>query len=177
MNFPFLDPIEINRVRDAVNADAEFRLASRFFSKDILLVAGDSKCIVKVREGVVTEIELNPTFMNPWSFFIKGGADAWEKFLRPIPPPLFTDLYGCISRQHFELGGDIEAAFAHFWAVTRMLEVFRALQNDSGSGEPRRSRYANPGFGWDLSRGSFIPHIGHTGELDTGKSRGGGGSP
>jgi len=131
MNFPFLDPIEINRVRDAVNADAEFRLASRFFSKDILLVAGDSKCIVKVREGVVTEIELNPTFMNPWSFFIKGGVDAWEKFLRPIPPPLFTDLYGCISRQHFELGGDIEAAFAHFWAVTRMLEIFRALQNDA----------------------------------------------
>ena len=131
MNFPFLDPIEINRVRDAVNTDAEFRLASRFFSKDILLVAGDSKCIVKVRDGVVTEIKLNPTFMNPWSFFIKGGADAWEKFLRPIPPPLFTDLYGCISRQHFELGGDIEAAFAHFWAVTRMLEVFRALQNDS----------------------------------------------
>ena len=43
MNFLFLDPIDINRVRDSVNTDAEFRLASRFFSKDILLVAGDSK--------------------------------------------------------------------------------------------------------------------------------------
>ena len=87
MNFPFLDPIEINRVRDAVNTDAEFRLASRFFSKDILLVAGDSKCIVNVREGVVIEIKLNPSFMNPWSFFIKGGTDAWESSCAPFRHP------------------------------------------------------------------------------------------
>jgi hypothetical protein len=131
MSLRFLNPSETAYVRDSINRDPEFRLASRFFSKDILLVVGDSQCILTVRDGSVTEIKLNPTFMSPWSFFIKGSAETWQKFLQPIPPPTFTDLYGCISRQHFELGGDIEAAFAHYWALTRMLDVLRELENES----------------------------------------------
>jgi hypothetical protein len=136
MSVRFLTPSETAHVRDAINADPEFKLASRFFSKDILLVVGDSKCIVRVRDGNVTEIKLNPSFMNPWSFFIKGSAETWQKFLQPIPPPFFTDLYGCISRQNFELGGDIEAAFAHYWALTRMLDVLRELENESARTSP-----------------------------------------
>ena len=131
MSLRFLDQSGTTHVRDAINSDPEFKLASRFFSKDILLIVGEAKCFVKLREGVVTEIKLNPTFMSPWSFFIKGSAETWQKFLQPIPPPTFTDLYGCISRQHFELGGDIEAAFAHYWALTRMLDVLRELENES----------------------------------------------
>ena len=97
---------------------------------------GDAKCIVKLRDGNVTEIRLNPTFKNPWSFFIKGSAETWQKFLQPIPPPTFTDLYGYVSRQHFELGGDIEAALAHYWALTRMLDVLRELENESARTSP-----------------------------------------
>ena len=74
MTIRFLNPSETAYVRDSINNDPEFRLASRFFSKDILLIVGDAKCIVKLRDGNVTEIKLNPTFMNPWSFFIKGSA-------------------------------------------------------------------------------------------------------
>ena len=131
MTIRFLNPSETAYVRDSINNDPEFRLASRFFSKDILLIVGEAKCIVKLSDGNVTEIKLNPTFMNPWSFLIKGSTEAWQKFLQPIPPPTFTDLYGCMSRQHFELGGDIEAAFAHYWALTRMLDVLRELENAS----------------------------------------------
>ena len=131
MTVRFINSSETAHVCDVINNDPEFKLASRFFSKDILLIVGDAKCIVKLRDGNVSEIKLNPTFMNPWSFFIKGSAETWQKFLQPIPPPFFTDLYGCISRQHFELGGDIEAAFAHYWALTRMLDVLRELENES----------------------------------------------
>jgi hypothetical protein len=133
MSVRFLNPGETANVRDVINRDPEFKLAGRFFSKDILLVVGDSKCIVTVRDGVVNEINLNPSFMNPWSFFIKGSTETWQKFLQLIPPPFFTDLYGCISRQNFELGGDVEAAFAHYWALTRMLDVLRDIENKSAS--------------------------------------------
>jgi hypothetical protein len=136
MSIRFLNPSETAYVRNVINSDPEFKLARRFFSKDILLIVGDAKCIVKLRDGVVIEIKLNPTFMNPWSFFIKGSVETWQKFLQPIPPPFFTDLYGGISRQHFELGGDIEAAFAHYWALTRMLDVLRELENESARTSP-----------------------------------------
>ncbi len=140
MTIRFLDSSNIEHVRDAINGDPEFRLASRFFSKDILLIVDESKCIVKVRDGVVTEIKLNPTFMNPWSFFIKGSTEAWQKFLQLLPPPFFTDLYGCVARQNFELGGDIEAAFAHYWAVTRLLDLMRELQNEPAGKQPLKDQ-------------------------------------
>ena len=140
MSIRFMNFGDIAHVRDVINGDPEFRLASRFFSKDILLVVGDSKCIVKVRDGVVIGLKLNPTFMNPWSFFIKGSTEAWQNFLQPQPPPFFTDLYGCVARQNFELGGDIETAFAHYWAVTRLLDLLRELQNEPESREPVKDK-------------------------------------
>src|SRR4029077_14652827 len=79
MTFRFINPSETAHILDAINNDPEFKLASRFFAKDILLVVGDSKCIIKVRDGVVTEVKLNPTFMNSWSFLIKGSEETWQK--------------------------------------------------------------------------------------------------
>src|SRR6476661_7976118 len=118
--------IETDRLPDliqAINSDPEFKLAGRFFDKNILLAVGERSCIVKIRDGVIREIQKDPTFMNPWDFFIRGSAEAWEKFLQMKPPPFFTDLYGCIARKNFEIGGDIEAALAHFSAIARMLEI------------------------------------------------------
>ena len=36
-----------------------------------------------------------------------------------------------MARRHFDVGGDIEAMFAHFWAVNRMLDIFRECQTGS----------------------------------------------
>ncbi|MET0586745.1 MAG: alpha/beta hydrolase [Candidatus Binatia bacterium] len=127
----FLQQDQIIRVCHTLNNDQEFCRASRFFSKDILLAVDDAECIVKLRDGIVTQIQLNPTFMNPWSFFIKGSAAAWEKFLQRQPPAYFSDLSGLMARRHFDVGGDIEAMFAHFWAVNRMLDIFRECQTGS----------------------------------------------
>ena len=87
MTFRFLNPDETSQVRQSINADREFRLASRHFSKDILLTAGAASCLVKIRDGAVVGIEHQPSFMKPWSFCIKGASEAWENFLQPLPPP------------------------------------------------------------------------------------------
>jgi len=130
MKIIFLDPTQTEYLRNCINDDREFRLAANAFSKDILLRASDTKCIIKVRDGVITQIRLNPAPMDPWSFCITASAESWTKFLQLCPPPFYFDLYGSVVRQNFEVGGDIEALFTHFWAVTRMLDVMRQLQNE-----------------------------------------------
>jgi hypothetical protein len=125
----FLDAREVGRFRQGINSDPEFNLAAKFFSKDILLIVGASRCMIRVRDGAISEIMLNPTVMDPWSFFIKASPESWEKFLQPLPPPYYTGLYSGIPRQTFEVGGDLESAFAHYWAVSRMLDLLRELQN------------------------------------------------
>jgi len=133
MAIRFIETDRLPELIEAINSDPEFKLAGRFFDKNILLAVGERSCIVKIRDGVIREIQKDPTFMNPWDFFIRGSAEAWEKFLQMKPPPFFTDLYGCIARKNFEIGGDIEAALAHFSAIARMLEIFRAFQNGAAT--------------------------------------------
>ena len=129
MKVLFLDPNEVERFRKGINNDPEFRLAAKFMTEDVLLEVGNSQCTVRIRDGLITEMNLAPTFMDPWSFAIKAPAESWEKFLRPVPPPHHTGLYGAMIRGIIQVVGDLGVAFAYFWAMTRMLDVMRDLQN------------------------------------------------
>jgi hypothetical protein len=129
MAIRFLDPKETEGIRNHVNGDPEFRLAARHMLTNILLQVGDSRCVVKVREGTVSEMLANPVFADACSFYVRGSEDAWNKFLQPAPPPFYNGVFSAMIRQNFEVGGNLEDAFSYFWALTRMLDVFRELQN------------------------------------------------
>jgi hypothetical protein len=126
----FLDSKGVKEVRERINRDPEFHIAARCMSQDILIAADDQQCIFKVRDGVITEIVLNPSPMEPWNFFIKAPEKSWRLFLQPIPPPFFHSLFGAALREDFQFGGDVEAMFAHYWATQRMLTMLRQLQNE-----------------------------------------------
>jgi hypothetical protein len=130
MAIRFLNRSHIKRFREGINSDPEFKLAAKFMSQDILLSVGDSKCIVSVRDGIVTELNLKTTFMDSWDFSIRATVESWEKLLSPSPPAFYNGLFSGMHRGTFSLEGNLEAAFAHFWAVSRMLDVMRQLQNE-----------------------------------------------
>ncbi len=130
MGIRFMDPRKVKNVRERINSDPEFHLAARFMSQNILIRAGDRQCIFKIRDGVLTEIVLSPSPMEPWDFFIQAPQKSWEIFLQPLPPPFYHSLFGASIREDFQFGGNIEAMFAHYWATQRMLAVMRELQNE-----------------------------------------------
>jgi hypothetical protein len=129
MAIRFLDAEEAERFRKGINSDPEFKLAARHMTKDVLLEIGDSQRIVRVRDGVITEIKQAPTFMDQWSFAVKGPIESWEKFLEPVPPPFYTSLFAAMIRATMSVVGDLEAAFAHFGATNRILNFMREKQN------------------------------------------------
>lgn len=129
MAIVFLDSSKVEQFRNAMNNDAEFKLAARFMSEDVLLEVDDSRCIVKIRDGEVTEIKLNPPSNEHWSFSIKATAKSWDKLLQPSPPPFFTGLNAGMIRGNLQIKGNLEIAFAYSWAMNRMLDVMRQLQN------------------------------------------------
>ena len=126
----FLDPKRTENIRERINSDPEFRIAARYMSQDILLEADEKQCIFKVGDGVITDIVMNPSPMDPWDFFIKAPVRSWELFLQSVPPPFFHSVFGAAIRQDFKFGGNVEAMFAHYWATQRMLVIMRQLQNE-----------------------------------------------
>jgi hypothetical protein len=119
----------VEGLKDAINNDTEFKLAARFMSEDVLLEVDESRCIVKVQDGVVTEIELNLPSDAQWSFSIKATAESWDKLLQSSPPPFYTGLNAGMMRGNLQIIGNMEIAFAYFWAMNRMLDMMRELQN------------------------------------------------
>jgi hypothetical protein len=129
MAIRFMDPRETEDIRNYVNGDPEFTLAAGRMMTNVLLQVGESRCVVKVREGKVSEMLANPVFAESCSFYVKGSEDAWAKFLQPVPPPFYMGVFSAMIRQNFEIGGDLLEAFSDFWPLTRMLDVFREIQN------------------------------------------------
>jgi hypothetical protein len=129
MKVIFLDSSKLEYLRNTINNDAEFKLAARYMSEDILLEADESRCIVKVRDGMVTEIILNPTFEDHWSFSIKATPESWKKLLQLSPPPFYTGLNAGLIRGILQITGNEEVAFAYLWGMNRMLDVMRQPQN------------------------------------------------
>jgi len=129
MSVRFVDPLNAEKFRDAINADPEFKIAARYMSKDVLLEVGQARCVVKFRDGVLTQIKSENAFADPWNFAIRASVDAWEKFLQPIPPRFYDGLFAGMIRGNFRLEGETISALSHFWAITRMLDILRELQN------------------------------------------------
>lgn len=126
----FLDPNKLIQLQDAMNNDPEFKLAARFLSEDVLLESGDSRCRITVLEGEVTGIILNPPLKDHWSFSITASAEFWDKLLQPSPPPYYTGVNAGMLRGNLQIMGDIEIAFAYLWAMNRMMDVMRQVQNE-----------------------------------------------
>jgi hypothetical protein len=129
MAIHFLDKTRVPSFLKEVNSDPEFQLAARLMSANILLGVGNSSCMVKMHEGKLTELNMNVNSYNEWDFSIKGPLESWEKLLQPVPPPFYNNLFAGTVRKNFEVSGNLETAFAHYWAVSRLLDVMRQFQN------------------------------------------------
>jgi hypothetical protein len=130
MRIRFLMASENDFFRERLNSDPEFRIASKYLSDDILFGVGDNQCIFKVQDGMVEEIRLDPSPMDSWSFFIKAPEKSWKKLLQPFPPPFYQSFFTAAMREDFEFGGNLEIAFAYYWATQRIISVMREFQNE-----------------------------------------------
>jgi len=130
MTIRFLQADENEYVRERINNDPEFRVAGKYLSEDILFAAGAKQCIFRLRDGVVKEILLDPSPMDSWSFFIKAPEKSWEKLLQPFPPPFYQTFFTAAMREDFEFGGNLEVAYASYWATQRIISIMRELQNE-----------------------------------------------
>lgn len=123
-----LDQNKTEQLRNAINKDPEFELAAKYMSQDVGFAVDDAEYVVEVREGIVTKIKPNLGFES-WNFRIQGTEETWEQFLQPVPPPLYNHLFAGLLGGSLTLKGDLVAAFAFFWATSRMMDVMRELQN------------------------------------------------
>ncbi len=126
---------DCDAVVEAANADGEFKLAARFWNSDLRLGADDEIYLMRIRDGRIT------------AFLRLGGADAakattdvqitgsrggWQELLRAVPKPFFQDLMSAVTRENFQLEGDLIAFYPYYRATCRLLEIMRTIASMRG---------------------------------------------
>jgi hypothetical protein len=127
MTLVFLDPRRVEALRRTINTDPEFKLAARYMSEDVLLEAGDDRCLIRVREGQVPEIKINPPVSEHGKIGIKAMSESWGKLLQASPSPSYTGLNAGMMRGHLQISGNMELAFAYLWALNRLLDIMKQV--------------------------------------------------
>jgi hypothetical protein len=115
--------------QDAANRDAELALIGRHFTVDFLFQAGASRYVFRVERGQLVEIVPEPRFGTVWRFALRAPLEHWQKFIQPLPPPLFNELFAMLMRvPEFTLEGDTLAAMQNVRALQRLMSLMRTVK-------------------------------------------------
>ena len=115
----------------AATADPEFPIAARFWNATLRLDVGDRAHVLQVANGAITREQALPA-SDPaaatYTVRVAAPESEWTRLLVPVPRPYYQDLFGAMSRHDFKVDGDVEAFFAYYPAVRRLVELARTLQ-------------------------------------------------
>jgi hypothetical protein len=116
------------RLRSSANADAEFRMAARYWNATLSLESPSRALRIEIADGQVTGCrEGDPG--EPATVTVTGPAEGWAEFLAPVPRPFYQDLIGgCVQHHGFALAGDLLSLSAYYQATARLFALMRALR-------------------------------------------------
>ena len=110
------------------NADAEFRLAARYWNATLSLESPTRALRVEILEGRVANCREGAAG-EPATITVTAPDDGWAEFLAPEPRPFYQDLLGgCVQHHGFTVAGDMLTLSAYYLATQRLFAVMRALR-------------------------------------------------
>jgi hypothetical protein len=111
------------------NADAEFRLAARYWNATLSLESPTRALRVEILEGRVANCREGAAG-EPATITVTAPDDGWAEFLAPEPRPFYQDLLGgCVQHHGFTVAGDMLTLSAYYLATQRLFAVMRALRS------------------------------------------------
>jgi hypothetical protein len=115
-------------LREAVAADAEMGVIGRWCDLDLALAVDEELVLLVIRAGKIAEVVPDPGLGASWDVTLRGTLEDWTTFLRPVPPPFYTDVLAMNSRvPSFGIEGDRRAFVRHLRALGRLFDLARRL--------------------------------------------------
>ncbi|MFM1655216.1 hypothetical protein ACI7RC_24445 [Brevibacillus sp. B_LB10_24] len=116
----------------AANHDLELSWIAKHVHCRFLWKIGGRSFLFQILGGKITSIAV-PTWNDSWDFSIEGPEEAWNKFIQPVPPPVYQDLLGIVTRiPDCRLEGNRLMAMQYMRTLTRLFTVAREVQGGDG---------------------------------------------
>jgi len=115
----------IGALQRLVNEDPALLRRGRWTSADMLLEIGDEGHVVAIRSGRIKAITPVEMRVSRWDFAIRGTAEAWAEFWKPVPKPRHHDLIALIREGKMRFEGDLDMLMANLLYLKLVLEAPR----------------------------------------------------
>lgn len=119
----------IDHLQALVNSDPTLVRRGRWTSADMLLEIGERGYILEIRAGRIEAIRPVTLRVSGWDFAIRGTADAWAEFWKPLPKPRHHDLIALIREGKMRFEGNLDLLMANLLYLKMILETPRGLED------------------------------------------------
>ncbi len=117
----------MERWQDLVNQDSVTKIIGRHLTADVLLVFGDTAYVVSFVDGTIPKVSHDIGPESTYAFALRGPVETWAKFVQPVPPPMYNDIWAMAHPLHgrLQIEGDVKVMWQNLRAFTWTLDLMR----------------------------------------------------
>ncbi|MBA69561.1 MAG: hypothetical protein CML30_11865 [Rhizobiales bacterium] len=115
------------RFSEASDRDPTIGAMARYFTCTYLWDMGLAKVIVRMVDGKVHEINIDPGPMDSYDFALRASPETWREFARPIPEPMYHGIWSASFRRDLKLEGNHLVLMQNLRNFTVQFELLRKV--------------------------------------------------
>jgi hypothetical protein len=115
--------LPVDTILSQLNDDPEFKLSARYWNCDIRFVIGGDPYFMHIENGKVTNFQQGTQGHDPYHINISAPEEVWERMLEAIPKPFYHDWFAASAHHELDFSGDLESAYAYYYALRRIKAV------------------------------------------------------
>lgn len=119
--------VAFERLPELVENDADLWRIGRYMTVDFMVEIGSVPFYLSVERGRLVALEKGPLLMRPWTFAVRGTAEAWNRFWQPIPEPGWHDIFALAKRGVASIEGDLYPFMANLQYIKNLLDAPRRI--------------------------------------------------
>ncbi|MEM7467547.1 MAG: alpha/beta hydrolase [Pseudomonadota bacterium] len=127
INSAHIDASWLARWVEAINGDQACQYNGRKFNGAIAIVIENSRHVIKVNAGKITELISDTTILEPSAFTLNAAQDVWAELFAPDPKPMRQAFFAAIGVGDMQVEGDLRPLFQQMTTLSEWLRVGREL--------------------------------------------------
>lgn len=115
------------RFSEASDRDPTIGAMARYFTCTYLWDMGTQKVIVRMVDGRVHEINIDPGPMDSYDFALRASPETWREFAQPVPAPMYHGIWSASFRRDLKLEGNLLVLMQNLRNFTVQFELLRKI--------------------------------------------------
>jgi len=117
--------LPLDSLKRRAEGDALLARFGRDLSLALIVGDGELDWLVEIEHGAVVRVTKGALVMPRSDLRLRAATETWARFLEPVPPPGFHDLFAMRRYRRIQIEGDIRLMSAYLFYIKRLFELLR----------------------------------------------------